>query len=57
MRDDDEKQLAAVNNLIKKAKISLQKMEDFDVPKTLEMELVDIIPLGQFPDQDDKNKK
>ncbi|PKM82954.1 MAG: hypothetical protein CVU89_02120 [Firmicutes bacterium HGW-Firmicutes-14] len=56
MRDDGKEQLKKVNNLIQKSKTSLQEMEDFDTPKTLQAEFVDIIPLGQFP-EDEEGKK
>ncbi len=50
MRNDAKNQSAVVSNRIKKAKKSLAKMEGFSVPKTLQTEFVDLIPLGQFPE-------
>ena len=49
MRDDGKQQLKIIDQKIKKAKNSLGEMENLDTIKTLEMEFVDIIPLGQFP--------
>lgn len=59
MRDDAKKQLDAVNKRIEKSKDSLEQMRDVDEIKTLSMEFVDIIPLGQFRENDlelSKNK-
>lgn len=47
MKDDE---FAKVSDQIKRAKESLENVEDLDVPKTLQMQFVDQIPLGQFPE-------
>lgn len=61
MRDDGKEQLKIIDKKINKAKNSLEEMEEITTPKTVAMEFVDLIPLGQFPDknppqQDDDNK-
>lgn len=62
MRDDAKEQLKTVNSKIEKAKTSLDGMEEVSIPKTLAVEFVDLLPLGQFPDnappppEDDDNK-
>lgn len=56
MRDDAKTELNEINNQINKAKTSLEKMEDFDELKTLQAEFVDMIPLGQFPEDEDNEK-
>lgn len=61
MRDDGKEQLKIIDKKIKKAKTSLDEMEEKTTPKTVAAEFVDLIPLGQFPDntsppQDDDNK-
>ncbi len=58
MRDDTQEQLAAIRKQIDKARDSLEKIENYGKPETLRMNFVDVIPLGQFPDDDnDKNKE
>lgn len=49
MRKEDKKRFGRVDDRIRKAEESLENVEDLDVPKTLEMQFVDQIPLGQFP--------
>lgn len=55
LRDDAKKQLDIVDAKIEKAKTSLEKIEEVDEIKPLAMESVDIIPLGQIPEEE-KNK-
>jgi len=57
MRDDAKEQLKAVNARIKKAKSSFEKMENFEVPKTLQTEFADLLPGIQFPDNKENNEK
>lgn len=52
MRDDAKSQLNIVNAKIAKAKTSLEEMREIAEPKTLSMELADLIPLGQFPEEE-----
>jgi len=56
VRDNGKEQLQNVDNLIRKAKDSLGKMEEFDVPKTLQTEFVDLIPLGNFPENKEEDR-
>ncbi|HWI54916.1 MAG TPA: hypothetical protein VNT57_04445 [Desulfobacteria bacterium] len=61
MRDDAKEQLKMVDEKIKKAKASLEEMEEKTIPKTVSAEFADLLPLGQFPDhtsppQDDDHK-
>ncbi len=61
MRDDAKEQLRIVNEKIKKAKTSFEEMNEETIPKTVSAEFVDLLPLGQFPDNtspqnDDDNK-
>ncbi len=53
MRDDTKEQLAAIKERIDKAKDSLEKIGNYGKPETLQMDRVDVIPLGQFPDDND----
>ena len=53
MRDDAKQQLDIVNAKIEKAKTSLEKIDDVDEIKPLAMEFVDLIPLGQIPEEDE----
>ncbi|MHB9095178.1 MAG: hypothetical protein ACYC21_10925 [Eubacteriales bacterium] len=54
MRDDAKEQLDIVNARIRKAKSSLEQMEDSDLPKNLQMEAVDTIPIGLPPEEEEK---
>lgn len=54
LRDDTKKQLDIVNAKIEKAKTSLEKIRKVDEIKPLSMEFVDIIPLGQIPEDENK---
>ena len=62
MRDDTKEQLDIINNKIEKAKTSLEAMEEISTPKAVAAEFVDLLPLGQFPEdtppppEDDDNK-
>lgn len=57
MRDDGKEQLKAVNARIKKAKSSFEKMEDFEVPKTLQTEFADLLPVVRLPDNKENHEK
>ncbi len=54
MRDDAREQLDIINAQIRKAKSSLEQMEDSDLPKNLQMEAVDVIPIGLPPEEEEK---
>lgn len=54
LRDDAKEQLDIVNAKIRKAKNSLEKLDEVDEIKPQAMESADIIPLGQIPEEEDE---
>ena len=54
LRDDAKGQLDIVNAKIEKAKTSLENIDEVDEIKPLAMEFVDLIPLGQIPEEEDE---
>jgi len=54
LKDD---KFAEVSDRIKRAKESLENVEELDVPKTLQMQFIDQIPLGQFPENSKEETK
>ena len=51
MRDNAKNRSKEVSRRIKKARKSLESLEGSEITQTIQAELVDIIPLGRFPDE------